>query len=442
MNLTRGLVIAERYELVESLGHGSMGAIWCAKHTLTNKNVALKFLKEATDPVLMRRFVREARATSSVRHPNVVDVYDILSLGNGLMAMVMELLEGETLAKRLERSGALPIQELARILARVVSAVRAVHKAGIVHRDIKPENIFLARRGDGTIEPMLLDFGICKLRPEHLVIGERSELTGDGQVIGTPSYMAPEQVLAAKDVGAQADVWALGVILYECATGQRPIDAESLPLLVRAIISAPIVPIEQLAPHVPTELASLVKRMLLRNRSQRLSDLREAVSVLRSLLDPHTDDYRSAPPSSMLPRRSPVRLATTVASKGSAAAARVGGAKPVRRWTLSQGVLVIATLAAAFGVAWRSYSPPKAPSQARGTALAPPFVLSRAAAPVPTPRPILAEALDDNRAVTPLPPAARANVGMTKQVGSTARPSTKAKATLPKLALEDFGGRR
>jgi serine/threonine-protein kinase len=285
MRLTTGLVVAERYELVRLLGEGSMGSVWAAKHKLTRKAVALKFLKDAADAVLLRRFVREARATSAVRHPNVVGVHDILQL-DGSLALVMDLLEGESLADRLERQGALSVHELASILTPVLSAVTAVHAAGIVHRDLKPDNIFLTRRADGSLEPMLLDFGICKLRRADVVSGERTQLTGAGQVVGTPCYMAPEQILADDDADARVDTWALGVILYECATGKRPFDGDSLPRLIKAIVTAPITPVEQLAPHLPPELCALIGRMLTRDRSLRDADLREAFRALREHVDP------------------------------------------------------------------------------------------------------------------------------------------------------------
>jgi serine/threonine-protein kinase len=287
MHWTSGQVVARRYELVELLGEGGMGAVWSANHTGTQRRVALKFLKGPADPVLVRRFLREGRAASAVSHPNVVAIHYVLHLEDDQLAMVMDLLEGESLARRLARSGPLPLEELASVMAAVVSAVAAVHAAGIVHRDLKPENIFLARRSDGTIRPMLLDFGICKLRRQSALIGERTELTKEGEVVGTPCYMAPEQMVSGKSVDGRADVWALGVILYECATGIRPFDGDNLAQVVYAIVSGPITPLARLAPHLPQQFSDLVSKMLQRASSQRTLSLREVSAALRGFMGPN-----------------------------------------------------------------------------------------------------------------------------------------------------------
>src|SRR5882724_1663838 len=181
-----GSVIAGRYRLDRVLGEGGMGCVWAATHTLTNKRVAIKLLKaEVASPETLRRFVREARAASAVRHPNVVEVHDILSLDDGSPAMVMDLLEGETLAQLLERTGQIELADLAAIMAPVLSAVGSAHAVGIVHRDLKPDNIFLARLGDGRVEPMVLDFGIAKVLPfsEEMPVG--TALTEGGTMLGT-----------------------------------------------------------------------------------------------------------------------------------------------------------------------------------------------------------------------------------------------------------------
>ena len=276
-------VLAGRYRLDHLLGQGGMGAVWAATHLLTRKRVAIKLLRpEVTTPDTLRRFIREARAATAVRHPNVVDIHDILTLDDGSPAMVMDLLEGETLAQYLERSGLIPLNELASIMAPVLSAVGSAHAAGIVHRDLKPDNIFLARLGDGRIESMVLDFGIAKLMP----LGEKMDpaggsITRTGAVLGTPFYMAPEQAFGEKDLDARADVWALGVILYECASGRRPIDGDSLGQVFKMITVGPTPPLEQLVPDLPPDFVALVDRMMQRDPEQRIRDLREPFEFLR-----------------------------------------------------------------------------------------------------------------------------------------------------------------
>jgi len=277
-----GSVVGGRYRLDHVLGEGGMGAVWAATHTLTHKRVAIKLLKaEVASADTLRRFVREARAASAVRHPNVVQVHDILSLDDGSPAMVMDFLEGETLGQFLARTGPIPLEDLAAIMAPVVSAVGTAHAAGIVHRDLKPDNIFLARLGDGRIDSMVLDFGIAKVLPFSEEMTGASALTHSGAVLGTPYYMAPEQAFGEKDVDARVDVWALGVILYECSSGRRPIDGETLGQVFKAITAGTTTPLQQVAPHLPADFVTLVEAMIQRDREKRIPDLREPFERLR-----------------------------------------------------------------------------------------------------------------------------------------------------------------
>jgi serine/threonine-protein kinase len=277
-----GSVIGGRYRLDHVLGEGGMGAVWAATHTLTHKRVAIKLLKaEIASADTLRRFVREARAASAVRHPNVVQVHDILSLDDGSPAMVMDFLEGETLGQFLARSGPIALTELAAIMAPVVSAVGSAHAAGIIHRDLKPDNIFLARLGDGRTESMVLDFGIAKVMPFSEEMSGASALTHSGAVLGTPYYMAPEQAFGEKDVDARVDVWALGVILYECSSGRKPIDGETLGQVFKAITAGKTTPLQEVAPHLPPDFVTLVDGMMQRDREKRIADLREPFERLR-----------------------------------------------------------------------------------------------------------------------------------------------------------------
>ena len=292
--IASGVVVAGRYRIERLLGEGGMGAVWSATHMLTHKPVALKFLKGPANPELIRRFVREARAASAVRHPNVVEIHDIITLEDGLPAMVMDLLDGESLAQRLERAGAVPLGELASIMVAVVSAVGTAHAAGIVHRDLKPDNIYLARLGDGRVEPMVLDFGICKLNAADGAAAETSALTRTGSMMGTPYYMAPEQVFGEKDLDARADVWALGIILYECSSGRRPIGGDNFGQVIKMITAGSIPPLNQVAPHLPPEFTHMVARMLTQDRNQRLRDLREVFGTLRQLTEVRAQTFGNA----------------------------------------------------------------------------------------------------------------------------------------------------
>ncbi len=264
-----------------------MGEVWAATHTVTLREVALKFLKvdEGTLPVMRRRFVREARAAAAVQHPNVIAVHDVFELDDGTPVMVMDLLSGEPLAERLSREGALGMAETARIMAQVVSAVGSAHEAGIVHRDLKPENIFVVRTGDGEIEVKVLDFGIAKLSG-GTELGQTGNITGTGAVLGTPYYMALEQAYGEKDVDHRADVWSLGVILYECLSGKRPVTGDNFGQIIKHLTHDTIPPLAQVAeaqgmPPIPEDVSAVVGRMLQRRREDRPEDLREVLEVLR-----------------------------------------------------------------------------------------------------------------------------------------------------------------
>jgi serine/threonine-protein kinase len=211
-----------------------MGVVWAATHLLTEKACALKFLKgsRATEARNHARLLNEARATCRVRHPNVAQVYDILELPSGVPFIVMDLLEGEPLSARLARAGSLDLDRALEIVLSVVDTISAAHALGVVHRDLKPDNVFLERGPKGVEVVKVLDFGIAK-RFDVVVPTEASQprltprleehaLTTTYSAVGTPSYMAPEQLQAAGPVGVEVDVWALDLIAYECLTGQRP----------------------------------------------------------------------------------------------------------------------------------------------------------------------------------------------------------------------------
>jgi eukaryotic-like serine/threonine-protein kinase len=281
-----GTIVSERYKLVRLLGQGGMGYVWEASHLVTGKAVALKFLTQGAKIEARKRFLREARAASRVEHPNVVSVHDVLTLDDGALVMVMDRLIGETLGEHLERHGHLGVPQTADILLRVVSGVGTAHAAGVVHRDLKPDNIFL------TTDPpdvRVLDFGVAKLAEEHT-----GDLTTTGSLLGTPYYMAPEQVFGERDVDARADVWALGIILYECLCGQRPFEGENAGQILKAIIRSQPTPLIELAPGTPDDLCDLVKYMIAPDRAERMTDLREAHAVLRRFATIRAPSFESA----------------------------------------------------------------------------------------------------------------------------------------------------
>jgi hypothetical protein len=298
VRLSAGTVLAERYQLTALLGEGGMGEVWAARHLLTGKAVAVKQLTcgahERHFGEARARFEREARSACAVDHPNVVEVFDFVGGAEPAPIMVMELLQGETLAARLAR-GPLSVTELARTLLPVVSAVGTAHARGIVHRDLKPSNIFLDARPHASSERVkVLDFGIAKWLAGG--VEDHGLRTRTGSTLGTPSYMAPEQATGDRAADHRVDVWSLGVILYEGSSGVRPLEGENAAQLVMRLLSSGIMPIEQLVPELPSALAALIGRMLARDVGRRPADLREVYALLRELAG--EDSLAFGPPGS------------------------------------------------------------------------------------------------------------------------------------------------
>ncbi|NOU30933.1 MAG: serine/threonine protein kinase, partial [Polyangiaceae bacterium] len=278
--LEAGAVVANRYELERVVGEGGMGVVWAASDRKTGNRVALKFLREdrASDVRHQERLLREAKAAAAVRHPNVATVHEVLETATGRPFLVMDLLQGEPLAARLARDGTLPLPECARVLGAVVDAIQAAHGSGIIHRDLKPENIFLLGAGTSPPSVRVLDFGIAKT-VEREDTTHAPSLTTTGTMLGTPYYMAPEQIFGDNDVDGKADVWALGVVLYECLSGKRPTQATGVGQVLKVIMNDAIPPLSEVAPDVPNDVAALVSKMLSRRRDDR-PDLTQVRAVL------------------------------------------------------------------------------------------------------------------------------------------------------------------
>lgn len=256
--------------------------MWSAIQIETNRRVAIKRLSLADntarpDPA-RARFSLEAHAANALEHPNIVDVVEFVDEADEPPMLVMELLQGETLAARLVRSDVLPLSETATLLSQVVSAVGTAHARGIVHRDLKPSNIFLHASGAHDTVVKVLDFGVAKW------LGQSPALirTPTGARLGTPSYMAPEQAVAQYRIDQRADIWSLGVILYECLTGVRPVEGENVAQVLMRLMSTGIMPIEHLMPTLPREVCIMVGSMLRREPESRISDLRDVARVLEA----------------------------------------------------------------------------------------------------------------------------------------------------------------
>ncbi|HKU40718.1 MAG TPA: protein kinase [Polyangiales bacterium] len=293
------LVGGGKYRVDRKLGRGGMGAVFAVTHEVTGRRFAIKWLLatgvEGARGV--RRFVREAQIAGRIQHPHVVDVYDIHQEDAGIF-LVMELLEGESLAARLAREGCLGSTEACRILHQCAAGVAAAHASGVVHRDLKPANIFLCRGALGALHPKVLDFGISQLMAADLL--DTTEARA-GTVIGTPYYMAPEQ-LRGEACDPRIDVYALGVTLYEMLSGKRPFHAVSYAELVLKIVHGEAEPVDVLVPELPSGLAAVVARAMHRDPELRYA----TVDAFMKALQPFEVEAAAAGRSSGARRRRPL----------------------------------------------------------------------------------------------------------------------------------------
>jgi serine/threonine-protein kinase len=244
-----------------------MATVYEGRHVELGKRAAVKvmFPSLATSSTAAARFLREARAVAQLHHPHIVDVFDTGTTDDGTPFFVMELLEGSTLASWVAERAPLGPESIAALFLPVLSAVANAHRQGVIHRDLKPANIFLASRLSSVPHPMVLDFGISK------VVSETPDpsLTNSESLIGTVHYMSPEQTRGGSSASAASDQYAIGVMLYECATGQRPFSGPSPYELMHAIVTAPVAPPSTINPDLPPEFDDLVLRAMHRDPERR-----------------------------------------------------------------------------------------------------------------------------------------------------------------------------
>ena len=273
-----GQIIGGRYLVGEVLGGGGMGVVCAATHVLLGTPVAIKLIHSELkgDAEAVQRFVNEARATAALKGEHIARVFDVGQLESGEPYLVMEQLEGLSLDQYLSERGALAVSEAVEIVLQVCDGLAEAHGAGLVHRDIKPANLFLARRPDGQFSLKILDFGIAK----HRMHPNTPKLTDPGKSLGSPWYMSPEQMMKPASVDERADVWSIGVLLFELLTKQVPFDGETVPQVCANVLTAsPPLPSE-CRPDVTTELDGLVLHCLEKEPNRRFGSVGELAQAL------------------------------------------------------------------------------------------------------------------------------------------------------------------
>ncbi|MBK8696258.1 MAG: protein kinase [Deltaproteobacteria bacterium] len=271
-----GRTLASRYKILRRVGAGGMGQVYRARHVILRHDVALKLLSSelTRDPVMRERFVREAQATNLLKHPNIVDIWDVAEEGNRVF-LVMEFLEGESLAQRMQ-SGPMGVREAVEIAIPVCHALGRAHSLGVVHRDVKPENVFLVRDPSGALRVKVLDFGIVHMRGEV-------RLTMPGEVFGTPEYLASE-LARGEQCGPASDLYALGVMLYEMVTGALPFNGTVQQLIDHHARTAPPA-IRARMPSAPEALDALVLSLMQKQPVERPRSAAEVLDALASILE-------------------------------------------------------------------------------------------------------------------------------------------------------------
>lgn len=372
-----GQEVAGRYRVIRRIGRGGMGSIYEVHHNRLDRSFAMKTLawEVAQEQEAVARFRREADVIAKLRHAHIVEIIDWDTLADGTPCLIMEYLRGEDLASRIRKQGPLPWNVIAQVADQVLSALVVAHAAGVVHRDLKPQNIFLSVDDAGEERAKLLDFGVSK-------ISGLQSLTTESRLIGTPQYMSPEQAEGVQDnVGEPTDVWAMGAILYEMATGKPAFDGANLPAILYKICHGTFDSASEGRVDAPAAFVELVERSLTRDPAKRITrvhamraSLRRALTGLRGVSYPEVLRAQTPPTGTPITLAldptvsgpitpSPITPTTTLSRTAAesfgarAAAAPAPGGRSRGIWIAGSALTVIAVAAIVF-VALRGDSVP------------------------------------------------------------------------------------
>jgi serine/threonine protein kinase len=270
-----------KYQIVRALGAGGMGVVVAARHKQLGEKVAIKFLHPhmIEDELAVSRFLREARAAARIKSEYIARVYDVGTLPSGGPFMVMEFLEGGDLTAWIKQKSPVPVAQAVDFVLQACVGVAEAHMLGIVHRDLKPSNLFCVRRADGQVAIKVLDFGISKASDRDAQAGEMA-LTSTSAVMGSPLYMSPEQMRSARDVTAQADIWALGVILYELLASKPPFGGSTITEVAVNVATQRPPSLASVRPDAPPELEAVILRCLEKDARARYGNVGELALAL------------------------------------------------------------------------------------------------------------------------------------------------------------------
>ena len=285
------------YEMTQLLGEGGMGAVYLAEHPFLGRKAAIKILKPecASNSDYVQRFLNEARAANAIHHPNIIDIIDVGLLPDGVPYMMMEFLQGESLAERIRRVVRLPIGEATFVATQIASALAAAHAASIIHRDLKPDNVFVVPdpQNPGQEHIKVLDFGIAKLRPEFAPSTPR---TSAGALMGTPAYMSPEQCMGkTSEIDHRADIYALGIILFEMLCGQLPFMGQAFGEYFLQHITAPPPQPRDLNPEIPFHIEAVILKAMAKAPQDRIQTMEAFADALTGKSVPATLVLDGAP---------------------------------------------------------------------------------------------------------------------------------------------------